>query len=242
MPEEDAFAVFATLMREYKFRGLFRRSMADLPLRLYQFDKLFAQTFPELHAHFQDLMVPVSSFASQWFLTLFGAVLPLPIMFRILDVLVLDAGPPTGSHGMLDIFRVGLAILGGNHDFLLMSSFEGILALFSPRGMRERYAGAGDADELMAHYATHGAAVTNKKLAKLEKEYNVQQEHEAKQKAEVEVTRGRLICVGVTVGGCVLMMVVMVFRCVLIVVVGVTVCGCVLIVGVGYGCVGVGGC
>lgn len=79
-------------------------------------------------------------------------------------------------------------------------SFEGILALFSARGMHERYTGDGEADELMANYATHGAAVTNKKLAKLEKEYMVQQEQEAKQKAEVEVRcvvawrMGRIAC------------------------------------------------
>lgn len=33
------------------------------------------------------------------------------------------------------MFKFGLAILGGNHDALLLSSFEGILAFFSARGM-----------------------------------------------------------------------------------------------------------
>lgn len=140
VPEEDAFDLFVTMMREYKLRGLFRPSMADLPLRLFQFNQLFSQIFPELYAHFEDISVPVSSFASQWFLSMFGTVLPLEAVFRILDLFLLDTGSPTGNFGMLVIFRVGLAILGGNYDYLLMANFESIMAFMSPKDLAQRCA------------------------------------------------------------------------------------------------------
>lgn len=139
LPEEDAFEVFATMMREYKLRGLFRPSMADLPLRLFQFDQLFAQMYPELHAHFEDIAVPLSSFASQWFLSMFGTVLPLEAVFRIIDLFLLDTGMPGGNFGLLVIFRVGMAIIGMNHDQLLMSNFEAIMVFMSPKSLNERW-------------------------------------------------------------------------------------------------------
>jgi len=57
MPEEEAFNVFRILMRHFRLRGLFRPSMAELTLRLYQFEALVAELFPELHDHFEDMSV-----------------------------------------------------------------------------------------------------------------------------------------------------------------------------------------
>jgi hypothetical protein len=34
MPEEEAFQLLVVLVRDYELRGLFKPSMADLPLRL----------------------------------------------------------------------------------------------------------------------------------------------------------------------------------------------------------------
>jgi len=183
LPEEDSFDVFATMMREYKLRGLFRPSMADLPLRLFQFSQLFAQILPELHSHFEDLAVPVSSFASQWFLSMFGTVLPLDAVFRILDLFLLDTGPPSGSYGLLVIFRVGLAILGGNYDYLLMANFESIMAFMSPKDLTERYEGS--VDDLIKASCKYNSTVTAKRLAKFEKEYALQKQAESREQSEL---------------------------------------------------------
>lgn len=183
MPEEDAFESFAILMRDFKLRGLFRPSMADLPLRLYQFDKLFKELYPELHAHFADMQIPASSFASQWFLTLFAAVLPIPCACRILDVLLLDPN----NHGLCTIFRAGLVILGDSHDSLLMSNFEDILAIMSRKALDAKYVNC--EDHFMNELSKLTNSVTNKKLDRLEKEYSKLQAARAKEESEVEVLR-----------------------------------------------------
>jgi hypothetical protein len=70
---------------------------------------------------------------------MFGAVLPLDAVFRVIDLFLLDTGPPNGNHGYLVVFRVGLAILGGNYDTLLMANFESILGFLSARELGKRY-------------------------------------------------------------------------------------------------------
>ena len=40
MPEEEAFAVFVALMRDYRLRELFKPSMAELGLCMYQFENM----------------------------------------------------------------------------------------------------------------------------------------------------------------------------------------------------------
>eukprot|EP00040_Diaphanoeca_grandis_P020119 m.106890 g.106890 ORF g.106890 m.106890 type:complete len:502 (-) comp27755_c0_seq1:91-1596(-) len=183
MPEEDAFRTFSILMRDFKLRGLFRPSMADLPLRFYQFDKLFKETYPELHAHFADMMVEVSSYASQWFLTLFGAVLPLPLAFRIMDIFLID---PT-AQGIAVVFKAGLVILGHDHDFLLMSRVEVIMEYISRKGLFARY--EAKEDEFMGELSKLTHTVTAKKLVKYEKDYITAKHAREKQEGESEVIK-----------------------------------------------------
>ncbi|KMQ94214.1 tbc1 domain family member [Lasius niger] len=52
MPEEEAFAVLVALMQEYRLRDMFKPSMAELGVCMYQLEHLVADTHPELHAHF----------------------------------------------------------------------------------------------------------------------------------------------------------------------------------------------
>lgn len=40
MPEEDAFAVFVKLMKDYCMRDMFKPSMAELGLCMYQLENL----------------------------------------------------------------------------------------------------------------------------------------------------------------------------------------------------------
>lgn len=44
MPEEEAFCVFVRLMQEYRLRELFKPSMAELGLCIYQFEYLLQVT------------------------------------------------------------------------------------------------------------------------------------------------------------------------------------------------------
>lgn len=46
MPEEEAFCVFVRLMQEYRLRELFKPSMAELGLCIYQFEYLLQVRLP----------------------------------------------------------------------------------------------------------------------------------------------------------------------------------------------------
>lgn len=46
MPEEEAFCVFVRLMQEYRLRELFKPSMAELGLCIYQFEYMLQVSRP----------------------------------------------------------------------------------------------------------------------------------------------------------------------------------------------------
>lgn len=48
MPEEEAFCVFVRLMQEYRLRELFKPSMAELGLCIYQFEYMLQVSRPAI--------------------------------------------------------------------------------------------------------------------------------------------------------------------------------------------------
>ena len=75
--------------------------------------------FPGLHFMF---IFCVSRYASQWFLTVFTAKFPLYLVFRVLDVFLLE--------GFESIFQVALALLKVARKDLLQQDFEGLMKFF----------------------------------------------------------------------------------------------------------------
>uniref|UniRef100_A0A3B4GKA1 Ecotropic viral integration site 5 like n=1 Tax=Pundamilia nyererei TaxID=303518 RepID=A0A3B4GKA1_9CICH len=120
MPEEEAFCVFVRLMQEYRLRELFKPSMAELGLCIYQFEYLLQEQLPELNVHFRSQSFHTSMYASSWFLTLFLTFLPLPVATRIFDIFMYEL------QGLEIIFRVGLAILQYNQTDLIQLDMEGM--------------------------------------------------------------------------------------------------------------------
>uniref|UniRef100_A0A8C9R5C6 Ecotropic viral integration site 5 like n=1 Tax=Scleropages formosus TaxID=113540 RepID=A0A8C9R5C6_SCLFO len=118
MPEEEAFCVFVRLMQEYRLRELFKPSMAELGLCIYQFEYLLQEQLPELNMHFRSQSFHTSMYASSWFLTLFLTFLPLPVATRVFDIFMYE--------GLEIIFRVGLAILLYNQTDLIQLDMEGM--------------------------------------------------------------------------------------------------------------------
>ena len=53
MPEEESFAVLVKIMKDYGMREMFKPSMTELGLCMYQLDTLIEQHMPDLHVHFQ---------------------------------------------------------------------------------------------------------------------------------------------------------------------------------------------
>uniref|UniRef100_A0A8B9DTV8 Ecotropic viral integration site 5 n=1 Tax=Anser cygnoides TaxID=8845 RepID=A0A8B9DTV8_ANSCY len=122
MPEEEAFCVFVKLMQDYRLRELFKPSMAELGLCMYQFECMIQEYLPELYVHFQSQSFHTSMYASSWFLTIFLTTFPLPIATRIFDIFM--------SEGLEIVFRVGLALLQMNQAELLQLDMEGMLQHF----------------------------------------------------------------------------------------------------------------
>uniref|UniRef100_H2YPD0 Rab-GAP TBC domain-containing protein n=1 Tax=Ciona savignyi TaxID=51511 RepID=H2YPD0_CIOSA len=119
MPEEDAFAVFEILMREYRLRELFKPSMAELGLCMFQLESLLQDHSPQLFNHFQAQGFHTSMFASPWFLTLFATTFQLQLATRVLDVFI--------SEGMEIIFRLGLGLLLSSEKELMEMDMEAML-------------------------------------------------------------------------------------------------------------------
>ena len=67
-----------------------RENFEQLQLRFYQLDRLIEKRLPDLWQHFQNMGLETHMYASQWFLTLFSAKFPLFLVFRVLDVFMLQ--------------------------------------------------------------------------------------------------------------------------------------------------------
>lgn len=139
MPEEEAFAVLVQIMQQHRMRDMFKPSMSELGLCMYQLENLVQEQMPELHLHFQsqvclnlsnanvsgfmaDLCLQgfqTSMYASSWFLTLFTTALNLTVSCRIMDVFL--------SEGMEIIFKLALALLTIGRETVLSLDMEAML-------------------------------------------------------------------------------------------------------------------
>ena len=174
MPEEEAFCVFVKLMQDYRLRELFKPSMAELGLCMYQFECMIQEHLPELYVHFQSQSFHTSMYASSWFLTIFLTTFPLPIATRIFDIFM--------SEGLEIVFRVGLALLQTNQAELLQLDMEGMLQHFQKVIPHQFDSGP---DKLIQ--ASYQVKYNAKKMKKLEKEYTTIKTKEMEEQVEIKV-------------------------------------------------------
>uniref|UniRef100_A0A8C9SAZ9 Ecotropic viral integration site 5 n=1 Tax=Scleropages formosus TaxID=113540 RepID=A0A8C9SAZ9_SCLFO len=176
MPEEEAFCVFVKLMQDYRLRELFKPSMAELGLCMYQFESMIQEQLPELHMHFQAQSFHTSMYASSWFLTIFLTSFPLPIATRIFDIFMCE--------GLEIVFRVGLAILQMNQAELMQLDMEGMLQHFQKVIPHQLDSGP-DKVIQTAYQVKYNA----KKMKKLEKEYTTIKTKEMEEQVEIKRLR-----------------------------------------------------
>uniref|UniRef100_A0A3Q2NRY5 Ecotropic viral integration site 5 like n=1 Tax=Fundulus heteroclitus TaxID=8078 RepID=A0A3Q2NRY5_FUNHE len=174
MPEEEAFCVFVRLMQEYRLRELFKPSMAELGLCIYQFEYLLQEQLPELNVHFRSQSFHTSMYASSWFLTLFLTFLPLPVATRIFDIFMYE--------GLEIIFRVGLAILQYNQTDLIQLDMEGMSQHFQ-KVIPHQFDSCPDKLILRAYQVKYNP----KRMKKLEKEYTTIKNKEMEEQIEIKV-------------------------------------------------------
>ncbi|KAJ8404200.1 hypothetical protein AAFF_G00339730 [Aldrovandia affinis] len=176
MPEEEAFCVFVRLMQEYRLRELFKPSMAELGLCIYQFEYLLQEQLPELNVHFRSQSFHTSMYASSWFLTLFLTFLPMPVATRIFDIFMYE--------GLEIIFRVGMAILQYNQTDLIQLDMEGMSQHFQ-KVIPHQFDSCTDKLILRAYQVKYNP----KKMKKLEKEYTTIKNKEMEEQIEIKRLR-----------------------------------------------------
>ncbi|XP_074492559.1 ecotropic viral integration site 5 protein homolog isoform X9 [Sebastes fasciatus] len=176
MPEEEAFCVFVKLMQDYRLRELFKPSMAELGLCMYQFEVMIQEFLPDLYMHFQAQSFHTSMYASSWFLTIFLTSFPLPVATRIFDIFMCE--------GLEIVFRVGMAILQMNQAELIQLDMEGMLQHFQRVIPHQLDSGP---DKVIA--AAYQVKYNTKKMKKLEKEYTTIKSKELEEQVEIKRLR-----------------------------------------------------
>ncbi|KAH8700056.1 rab-GTPase-TBC domain-containing protein [Phaeosphaeriaceae sp. PMI808] len=173
MGDKEAFCVLVRLMEDYDLRSCFLPDLSGLHLRIFQFQHLLAQHMPEVAKHLDELDIQ-SAYLSQWFLSFFAVTCPLPMLFRIYDVLFAEGASET-------IMRVALALMKRNEQKLLsLTEFEDVMQLLLGRQLWDPYGrNAGSADELVNDFVGFTNDVTREKLQGLEQQYKESQEKDA---------------------------------------------------------------
>ncbi|XP_043940472.1 EVI5-like protein isoform X2 [Protopterus annectens] len=176
MPEEESFCVFVRLMQEYRLRELFKPSMAELGLCIYQFEYLLQEQLPELNVHFRSHSFHTSMYASSWFLTLFLTFFPLPVATRIFDIFIYE--------GLEIVFRVGMAILQFNQTDLMQLDMEGMSQYFQ-KVIPHQFDSCIDKLILKAYQVKYNP----KRMKRLEKEYAAIKNKEMEEQIEIKRLR-----------------------------------------------------
>lgn len=136
--------------------------LAGLHLRIFQFQRLLTEHLPDLTKHLVSLQVE-AAYLSQWFLSFFAVTCPLPLLFRIYDVILAEGASET-------IMRVAMSLMKRNQEKLMaLHEFEEVMQLLLGRTLWEPY--GYDADDLVNDFTQFNGIVTRESLQKLEKSF-----------------------------------------------------------------------
>ncbi|KAI0390966.1 rab-GTPase-TBC domain-containing protein [Xylariaceae sp. FL0594] len=162
MPDNQAFCVLVRLMEHYDLRSCFLPDLSGLHVRIYQFRELLREDLPALSTHLDDLQVD-PAYVSQWFLSFFAVTCPLPMLFRIYDVIFAEGASET-------IMRVALSLMRKNADRILAcTELEDVMQLLLSRGLWDCY--HYNADECVDDFVSLSSVVSREKLAQLSQMY-----------------------------------------------------------------------
>ncbi|KAK8225099.1 rab-GTPase-TBC domain-containing protein [Phyllosticta paracitricarpa] len=162
MGDKEAFCVLVRLMDDYDLRSCFLPDLSGLHLRIYQFQRLLHQHLPQLAEHLDGMQIH-AAYLSQWFLSFFAVTCPLPMLFRIYDVIFAEGASET-------LMRVALAIMTKNEKRLLaLAEFEDVIQLLLSRALWDPYGcNAQSADDLVNDFCSFTGVVTRESLQSLE--------------------------------------------------------------------------
>jgi hypothetical protein len=174
MGEREAFCTLVRLMDHYSLQPSFLPSLYGLHMRIYQFSALLKQLYPALSDHLTEMGIE-PAYLSQWFLSCFAVTCPLPMLFRMYDVIFAEGANET-------VMRVALAIMRRNEQKLLASTeFEEVMHLLLGRNVFDSY--GCNADELVDDFTSLDDVITHARLAELEREFEMQSKEAVGEKA-----------------------------------------------------------
>ena len=160
-------------MENYGLRSCFLPDLSGLHLRIYQFQQLLAQHLPGLSSHLEGLQIE-AAYVSQWFLSFFAVSCPLPMLFRIYDVILAEGASET-------LMRVALSLMRRNEaKILALTEFEDVMQLLLSRVMWDVY--NCDADHLVNDFVGLTGVVTHEGLQNLETAFRQAQSEDANAK------------------------------------------------------------
>jgi hypothetical protein len=152
-------------MEDYDLRACFLPDLSGLHLRIYQFNKLLRQHVPKVSVHLENLGVE-GEYLSQWFLSFFAVTCPLPLLFRIYDVIFAEGASET-------IMRVALSIMQRNEKKIVgFAEFEDVMQLLLSRQLWDVYGmSPASSDEFVQDFVGFTSLVTRESLNALESNF-----------------------------------------------------------------------
>lgn len=182
--ERETPANGTSLMEHYDLRNCFLPDLSGLHVRIYQFNKLLHLHLPELSA-FLDGYGVEPAYVSQWFLSFFAVTCPLPMLFRIYDVIFAEGASET-------IMRVAMSLMRKNQaKIMACTEFEDVMQLLLSRGLWDVY--HYDADEFVNEFVSMTGVVTRESLQALEASYKEAQSADTVTPTEVGSVASRFL-------------------------------------------------
>ncbi|KAH7312859.1 GTPase activating protein-like protein [Rhexocercosporidium sp. MPI-PUGE-AT-0058] len=184
MGDKQAFCVLVRLMEHYDLRSCFLPDLSGLHVRIYQFKRLMQLHLPALSAYLDQLQIE-PAYVSQWFLSFFAVTCPLPMLFRIYDVIFAEGASET-------IMRVALSLMRKNQEKIMAcTEFEDVMQLLLSRGLWDVY--HYNADEFVNEFVSMTGAITRESLQALEVSYKEAQNADAVTPTDVGSVASRFL-------------------------------------------------
>jgi len=162
-------------MEHYDLRNCFLPDLSGLHVRIHQFRELLKQHLSNLSSHLDTLQIE-PAYVSQWFLSFFAVTCPLPMLFRIYDVIFAEGASET-------IMRVALSLMRKNEEKILAcTEFEDVMQLLLSRGLWDCY--HYNADDFVNDFVSLSGVVTHESLQALEASYKETQAADAASPSE----------------------------------------------------------
>ena len=128
-------------MECYDLRSCFLPGLSGLHVRIYQFRQLLRQNLPALSAHLEALQVN-PAYVSQWFLSFFAVTAPLPMLFRIYDVIFAEGASETIMRVALSLMRKNESRILKNYAYTVTLAYGGNWCATDPPEKRQNIIGS----------------------------------------------------------------------------------------------------